>query len=151
MSKEKESHECYLAGPWFTDAQEARLERVKSILANQGITYFSPKDENLFKPGMSTKDVLDANLFAMDESQFVLAITDGKDVGTMFECGWAHAKDIPVLYVWLTREPGQKFNLMLAASGEFVTSEQELRRVLGHWANEGVIATRKELNHADIE
>lgn len=151
MSEEKREFDCYLAGPWFTDGQMARLERVKSILDNQGITYFSPKDENLFKPGMSTKDVLDANLIAMDESQFVLAITDGKDVGTMFECGWAHAKDIPILYVWLTREHGQKFNLMLAASGSFVTSETELKSVLGHWANEGVIYTVEELSHADIE
>jgi len=132
MSEER-SHECYLAGPWFTDAQMARLERVKSILAGQGITYFSPKDENLFKPGMTTKDVLNANLIAMDESQFVLAITDGKDVGTMFECGWAHAKDIPILYVWLTREYGQKFNLMLAASGAFVTTEHELKMALVNW------------------
>jgi len=137
MSEERREFECYLAGPWFTDAQMARLERVKSILADQGITYFSPKDENLFEPGMSTKDVLNANLIAMDESQFVLAITDGKDVGTMFECGWAHAKDIPILYVWLTREYGQKFNLMLAASGSFVTTENQLKRALLKWLSDG--------------
>lgn len=151
MSKEKESHECYLAGPWFTDAQEARLERIKTILGDQGITYFSPKDENLFKPGMSTKDVLDVNLIAMDESQFVLAITDGKDVGTMFECGWAHAKDIPILYVWLTRETGQKFNLMLAASGEFVTSEHELKLALMGWTAGKGFATVNEVRNELIE
>lgn len=143
--------ECYLAGPWFTDGQMARLERIKTILGDLGISYFSPKDENLFKPGMSTKDVLNANLVAIAEAQFVLAITDGKDVGTMFECGWAHANNIPILYVWLTREPGQKFNLMLAASGSFVTSEQELRHALEHWINEGVIAIREDLNHDAIE
>lgn len=143
--------DCYLAGPWFTDGQMARLELLKSILTSQGITFFSPKDENLFKPGMTTKDVLNANLVAMDESQFVLAITDGKDVGTMFECGWAHANNIPILYVWLTREKGQKFNLMLAASGSFVTTEKELRHALQHWLNEGAIISRGELNHELIE
>jgi nucleoside 2-deoxyribosyltransferase len=104
------TYDCYLAGPWFTDGQMARLELIKSILTIHGVTFFSPKDENLFKPGMSTKDVLNANLIAMDSSQFILAITDDKDVGTMFECGWAHALNIPILYVWLTREKGQKFN-----------------------------------------
>jgi nucleoside 2-deoxyribosyltransferase len=137
MDKNEKNLDCYLAGPWFTDGQMARLELIKSILTSHGVTFFSPKDENLFKPGMSTKDVLNANLIAMDSSQFILAITDGKDVGTMFECGWAHANNIPILYVWLTREKDQKFNLMLAASGSFVTTEKELRHALHHWLYEG--------------
>jgi nucleoside 2-deoxyribosyltransferase len=147
---ESRKFECYLAGPWFTDAQMARLERIKTILVSQGITFFSPKDENLFKPGMSTKDVINANLIAMAESQFILAITDGKDVGTMFECGWAHANGIPILYVWLTREPGQKFNLMLAASGVVVDNEIELRQVLAAYVNQQVLKG-SDVHDYDIE
>lgn len=144
-------YDCYLAGPWFTDAQMARIERIKSILYKQGIAYFSPKDENLFEPGMSTKDVLAANLVAIAESRFVLAITDGKDVGTMFECGWAYAMDVPILYVWLTHEPGQKFNLMLAASGSFVTSEKELRNALQSWIEIGEFSISTEVSDEHVE
>jgi nucleoside 2-deoxyribosyltransferase len=145
------TYDCYLAGPWFNDSQMAILELIKSILTNHGVTFFSPKDENLFKPGMTTKDVLNANLIAMDSSQFVLAITDGKDVGTMFECGWAHANNIPILYVWLKREKDQKFNLMLAASGSFVNSELELRHALHHWLYEGKFNCEYGVDDALVE
>ena len=52
-------------------------------------------------------------------------------------CFEQFAINIPILYVWLTREESQKFNLMLAASGSFVTTEKELRHALHHWLYEG--------------
>ncbi len=46
------------------------------------------------------------------------AITDGKDPGTIWEAGYAYAKNIPVIYVAFTLGKEGQFNLMLAESGK---------------------------------
>lgn len=111
---------AYIAGPFFSPSQLAIIEAIKKELVQLGIEYFSPKDESMFKQGDEPKVILDLNLRAILMSDLVIAVTDDKDVGTMFECGYAHSHGIPILYVWLGRKDGQKFNLMLAASGGVV-------------------------------
>lgn len=111
-------YQIYLAGPWFTERQAKILSDVKNILNKNKIKYFSPKDECLFVPGETTaEEILKQNIIAMDQCDYVLAITDGKDPGTLWECGFAFAKWTPVIYVWIDHEEGQKFNLVLSASG----------------------------------
>ena len=48
-------------------------------------------------------DTFKGNVDNIDMADFVLAIYDGKDTGTMFECGYAYAKNIPVMYFSETR------------------------------------------------
>ncbi len=110
---------AYIAAPWFTPEQLDKVERLKDTLNFCGIEFFSPKDENLFGENntASVFEVLDGNINAIIDCNFIIAITDGKDVGTMWEAGYAYAKGVPILYLWLDRQEGQKFNLMLAASG----------------------------------
>jgi len=53
----------------------------------------------------------------IDECDIVIASTEGKDMGTLFECGYAFAKNKPVVYY----APNiHKFNLMLAKSARAV-------------------------------
>ena len=118
----------YIAAPWFTPEQAERLEGIKKLLAGIKVSIYSPKDECLFTSiiEMDPRQVLQTNCDAIVESDFVLAITDGKDVGTMWECGYAYAMGVPILYVWLTKEEGQKFNLMLAASGSVAYTHNQI-------------------------
>lgn len=127
--------QIYLAGPWFTPDQLRRLEMIKTLMDDVGITYYSPKDECLFENGkdIDPKSVLQMNVNAIHDCEFVLAITDGKDPGTLWECGYAYAEEVPIVYVWLTHEKGQKFNLMLAASGACVCLDaRQITDVLYH-------------------
>jgi nucleoside deoxyribosyltransferase len=131
----------YIAAPWFTSDQYTRLQALKTVLESNGIEFFSPKDENLFGDGSATVyDVLDGNINAIVGCDAVVAITDGKDVGTMWECGYAYAKGIPILYVWLERIPGQKFNLMLAASGSVAYTLGQVVSQLFHFEEENEFA-----------
>lgn len=107
----------YIAAPFFNVQQIKVVERIKTILSVNGIKYFSPKDESNFKQGDDPKEILDLNCKGITESDFVIVVTDGKDVGTIWEAGYAFAKAKPILYVWLGWTPKQKFNIMLAASG----------------------------------
>ena len=121
----------YLAGPFFNQPQTRRVENIKEILDDMGLKYFSPKDECMFTPGVTTpKEVLDINMNALSKTDLLVCITDDKDTGTMFEAGYCHAKNIPILYVWTTAEKGQKFNIMLAASGSVAKKYRDLKLAL---------------------
>ena len=107
----------YIAGPFFNEAQLAIIEEIKQQLDSVGIKYFSPKDESMFKQGDAPDKILRLNCEAINSAPFVVVVTDDKDVGTMWEAGYAYAKKKPILYVWLGYKPWMKFNLMLGASG----------------------------------
>lgn len=138
----------YIAAPWFTPKQAERLEGIKKLLTNYKVPFYSPKDECLFTnvSEMNPFQVLQTNCDAIVESEFLLAITDGKDVGTMWECGYAYAMGVPILYVWLTKEYGQKFNLMLAASGAVAHTEEQIMAQIDHYKD-----THRFLVKVDME
>lgn len=119
----------YIAGPFFNEAQIAKVEYIKCILQSLDIEFFSPKDDCLFKPEgghKMAKNILNANISAIFKCDAMIVITDGKDTGTMFEAGFAYANEVPLLYVWLDHAPHHKFNLMLGASGAVAMNEAEL-------------------------
>lgn len=133
---------CYLSSGWFKDktpgsqdvnAQERTRLTVYSALAKHRINIFSPKDEAVVgDPGAPLgKKILDMNVEAIDDAAFCIVNTEGKDMGTIFEAGYAYAKNVPIIYYWEHSNPEDKFNLMLAFSGVAVCSnEKELNEFL---------------------
>jgi len=118
---------AYIAAPFFTPEQNDVVEDIKAILVRRGIDFFSPKDFFVV-PTNACKQVLkrtfEMNLSEMNCCDCVVAVTDGKDMGTIFECGYAFAKNIPVFYIALTLG-NNKFNLMLAESAYGVYRSME--------------------------
>lgn len=142
---------AYIAAPWFTPEQMNLLELVKDTVVQLDIDIFSPKDENMYTPGeTSAIDVLLGNCNAIESSDLIVVITNGKDVGTMWEAGYAFAVDKPIIYVWVDRLPGQKFNLMLAASGAVAYSMIELDELLKNFIEYGDFLD-DGLNRGEIE
>lgn len=88
--------QIYLAGPFFNTAQQWLIEEARTALCDMGFNVFSPIHE--IGPGPA-HDVAPADLKALDESGIVFAIMDGLDPGTIFEIGYARAKNIPVVVV----------------------------------------------------
>lgn len=122
----------YLAGGWFSDEQMERLEWVRDELKRLGFDVFSPKDEALCPPdakGDTRQMIFDGNLQGIKNASFVLAITNCKDMGTIFECGDAYANHVPIVY--FAEGLNGPFNLMLAQSGVHVlTSRDQLTKDL---------------------
>lgn len=123
---------AYIAGPFFNPEQIKRVEMVKSTLTMMGWSYFSPKDANLWEPGANPITVLNGNTEAISGCDAIVVITDDKDTGAMFEAGYAHAKDMPIVYIWFDPKPGQKFNLMLGCSGSVTYNLDELAKALDY-------------------
>lgn len=139
----------YLAGPFFNEEQIERINYIEDLLDKYNFDIFSPRQASLIKPGCSQEDMIktfEGNTFNIDKADFVLAILDGNDTGTMFECGYSYARKIPVLYFNETRPEDKGPNLMLALSTllPFIVQNREmspreyLEKTLEMIANSGV-------------
>ena len=111
-------HDCYIASGWFNPEQANDLEQMKKILTKLKANFFSPKD-HLICPAVSSPNfrntVFRGNKEAIEHSDFLVANTRDKDMGTIFECGMAYEMGKPIVYYC----EGLKgtFNLMLSQSG----------------------------------
>ena len=122
---------AYLAGGWFSPEQEEEHTRIYNILKPR-LEVFNPKLAGIVGNN-STQDrmtnVLCGNLKAIDESQIVVVITDRKDMGTIWEAGYAYACKKPIIYYCETLGD-RPFNLMLAKTGLVARNEDELMTLL---------------------
>ncbi len=134
----------YFASPWFTPEQAEREERVKTRLRELGFSVWSPKDNCVCSP-IADKEmrrkVFSDNCRNIEDCDIIFAITDGKDMGTIWEAGYANginamlpvsarANIIIIIYYCETLGPNGQFNLMLAQSGDIViTSFEDLDKL----------------------
>ncbi len=129
----------YFASPWFTKDQAEREERVKTKLRELGFNVWSPKDNCVCSPiadeNMREK-VFNDNVENIKTCDIIFAITDGKDMGTIWEAGFANGynevmqnlcirRPIKIVYYCETLGPNGQFNLMLAQSGDIVITKFE--------------------------
>lgn len=115
------SHHVYIAAPFFNPDQITRVALVETLLEKHGLTYFSPRKQSAIGPISSPevrKKSFQLNIEGIDNAEMLIAITDGKDMGTIFEAGHAFASHIPIIYVAFTLGKDGMFNLMLSESGK---------------------------------
>jgi len=140
-------NKCYIASGWFSPEWLQELEDIKSCLDDLGLSYFSPKDENLCSPDSSVSfqdAVFNGNIKGMEDCDWMICNTRNKDMGSIFEAGYFHKLNNPIVYFCAGLPPGAQFNLMLAASGVAVcTSLEDLRRYLGDSAYRRSLVERR--------
>ena len=136
-------NKCYIASGWFSPEWLQELENIKSVLDDLGLDYFSPKDENLCKPDDDTDfqdQVFNGNIMGMEECDWMICNTRNKDMGSIFEAGYFHKLDKPIVYFCAGLPEGAKFNLMLAASGIAVcTSIGQLKSYIADCKPSGML------------
>ena len=121
----------YFASPWFNPDQAEREERVKGRLRELGFNVWSPKENSSLSPitdSVIREKIFSANVENIENCDILFAITDGKDMGTIWEAGYVNglnaavypSKRKVVVYDCETLGPNGQFNLMLAQSGDIV-------------------------------
>lgn len=106
----------YLAGPFFTPEQIIIIDTLANSCTKLGFNLFNPKEDCIFdKDLQNSKEIFETNIHNINTCDYLLAVTDGKDPGTLFECGYAYRAGVPIIYVWLENNGG-KFNIMLNES-----------------------------------
>lgn len=128
------TNDIYFASPFFRPSQIEREERLKAKLREFGFSVFSPKENCNLSP-ISDPEIRDkvfkANCDNINSSKCVFAITDEKDMGTIWETGYAFANKKPIIYYAETLGENGQFNLMLANSGNVcVTKFEDLTKEL---------------------
>lgn len=100
--------QVYLAGPFFDLAQVWMVQQARANLQHLGLRVFSPY-HNI---GLgSAEDVVGKDLDAIEKSDLLLALADGLDPGTIYEIGYARAKNKPVI-VYSERHKGESLKMM---------------------------------------
>lgn len=121
------TYDFYFASPFFNPEQVEREERMIAHLRKLGFIVFSPREAchlDAKASQQSREDVFKANCDAINSSKAVFAVTDGKDMGTIWESGYAYGIGKPIIYFAETLGDN-KFNLMLAQSGNDVYTSQD--------------------------
>jgi len=135
---------AYVASPFFTPEQVAQVESIVAALDAAGIRSYSPmRDAGVLAPNASREErsrVVEANREAIEDADLVVCNTTGRDLGTVWEAGYACAIFVPVVYLALgLRGP---FNVMLAETGiATFTTVEDLARFLRRVGRDGGIST----------
>jgi len=126
----------YLASGWFNPIQAEELTNLESIFDSRSDHFELASPRRIFVcPPNAPKEVQDetfiGNLHHIETSDFLLVNTRDKDIGTIWEAGYAFAFKKPIIYFCAGLPEGAKFNLMLARSGiKVCTSFEELEKYL---------------------
>lgn len=151
----------YFASPWFNATQAEREDRVKNKLRELGFDVWSPKDNNSLSPITDPairEKIFAANIKGMEDCEMIFAITDEKDMGTIWECGFVYGmrneqrkiqgdncKNGPIIVYYCETLGSGMFNLMLAQSGDIIiTKFEDLDKL------PGLIASGEGLAYAGI-
>jgi nucleoside 2-deoxyribosyltransferase len=126
----------YLASGWFNPVQAEELTQLEKIFDDRADHFDLASPRRIFVcPPNAPKEVQDetfeGNLHHIKTADFLLVNTRDKDIGTIWEAGYAFAFDKPIVYFCAGLPAGAKFNLMLARSGiKVCTSFEQLEDYL---------------------
>ena len=73
--------------------------------------------------------ILIGNIENIQNSDLTIILYDYRDTGTIWEAGFSYASKKPIIY-FAEHLNGKPFNLMLAKTGRFASSEKELLELL---------------------
>ena len=133
----------YLAAGWFNPVQAEELSMLESIFDKRSSFFKLSSPRRIFVcPPNAPKEVQDAtftgNLEHIENADFLLVNTRDKDIGTIWEAGYAYACKKPIVYFCSGLPEGAKFNLMLARSGiKVCTSFDQLEDYLNRTIEQG--------------
>jgi nucleoside 2-deoxyribosyltransferase len=112
----------YLASGWFNPTQAEELTQLERIFDERESFFDLASPRRIFvcppnAPQSVQDDTFKGNLHHIETADFILVNTRDKDIGTIWEAGYAYAHKKPIIYFCAGLPEGAKFNLMLAKSG----------------------------------
>ena len=126
----------YLASGWFNPTQDQELSMLENIFDKRAEHFKLSSPRRIFvcppdAPRSVQDETFEGNLTHIKNADFLVVNTRDKDIGTIWEAGFAHASNIPIVYFCAGLPEGAKFNLMLARSGiKVCTSFEQLEDYL---------------------
>ena len=109
----------YLAGPFFKPHEVEAISKIEKELTDKEILFYSPRWEGVLitqseeEKQANKKRIYDRNVEMISGASKVLAIIDDRDIGTIWEMGFATGLKIPVITI---SSQSYGLNVMLAES-----------------------------------
>jgi len=118
----------YLASPFWTQVDKDLINKIEYLAMEYNHELYSPSRDGIIlnkdDMGKNSKKVFDENIRAIEWSDTVIVVIDGRDQGTIFECGVAWAKNKEIIGM---SNQNFRMNVMLAESvNGFCNGLQEL-------------------------
>lgn len=121
------TYKVYVAGGWFNCEMLKAVKEIEDFVDRWFNLPFKPRTQNLGVAGSDWNYIFKQNVEHLSNADLVIASTVDKDMGTIWECGYAFAKGIPIVYY----TPGiDKVNLMLSKSGKIAKTTGDLFKIL---------------------
>lgn len=109
----------YIASPFFNDKQQDFVKNIEDYLAAHKVDYYSPRSEGILldlteeERQKQKKHIYDINVERICECDHLVAVIDDRDIGTIWEMGYATALGTPVTSI---SNEDYGLNVMLAES-----------------------------------
>ena len=148
----------YFTSPFFNPEQVERERRLVNMLRQQGFEVYAPSESCILKPDASQAErdqVFQDNINHLKSADVIFAVTDGKDIGTIWEAGFAYGYYEALKDAMKVKAPchhftrkylayycetlgDHAFNVMLAKSADYVFTKQEDAEKLAEMIKNGV-------------
>tara|TARA_R110000803_G_scaffold85829_10_gene152238 strand:+ start:418 stop:840 length:423 start_codon:yes stop_codon:yes gene_type:complete len=109
----------YIASPFFNKEQVSFVEAIEKALNAASIAHYSPRSEGILlnqteeEKQKNKRHIYKININMISACSKVLAVIDDRDIGTIWEMGYATGKEIPVITI---SNSSYGLNVMLAES-----------------------------------
>ena len=109
----------YIASPFFNEEQVSFVETIEKALNAASIAHYSPRSEGILlnqteeEKQKNKRHIYKININMISACSKVLAVIDDRDIGTIWEMGYATGKEIPVITI---SNSSYGLNVMLAES-----------------------------------
>ena len=130
----------YIAAPFFNEEQIRIVKQIETLFECEKLKYFSPRKHTVTLKNLTPEerekaapDVFESNIYGLDRSNFVIACTDDKDIGTAWEMGYKFRqyKSLKMNNVVTFSPKGKHSNVMLSqCSGGHLVYMSDLVRFI---------------------
>ena len=157
-----EDIKVYIAAPFFNDEEVSVVSEIENALEQYNIQYFSPRKEGVIKDMSpdkkqgALKGIYDSNMNGIAGCNLMIAVIDGRDVGTMFEMGVQSCLirgkvDERYLITFSNKEFG--LNVMLKFASDCHILGLDALHEMIHWItfNDGIGKEEMELHDSNFE
>jgi nucleoside 2-deoxyribosyltransferase len=97
----------YLASPFFTPEQLSVVEKLEALIMSfDRLVLYSPRADGVLTTmtqsarNMAASIIFDTNVKEIEACDFMLAVIDGRDIGVIWEMGFAYAKKKPNHHIY---------------------------------------------------
>lgn len=126
----------YLAGPLSTEKERNRIEELDKLCKSLGFDTFLPHRDVGVCEGNRKEEFYKQDIEGVDKCDLMVALLKGPvpTEGTIFEMGYAHSKNIPIICILQDPEKHiDKMSLMISCAVKIVSDLDELKKELNEF------------------